>query len=437
MVSGSTYGVAMTTTTVAPPLAGLRRIGWWGALTLLVAFGMLVALFSMGLAFERAGSAVRPWFIWLIAGCLGVLAQPALLFWARSHPVRVGYLTAISSLLWPLGWFVPVTAWVMAILWAPRASEGEDDAGDVLMIGILSMIGTWWIIWRDGRQATSDGSLTKLVAHSGQGVDPAGVDALSSAGLPWWFALLMTALLFTAVGSVGAWIRARREEQRTRNRTAALEGQRDDTRSALGRQVERERIAREVHDTLGHRLSLLSVHAGALELQAQGSDEKLATSAAVVGESARRSMDELRSLVGLLREEPDGASGPALGDLRQVVEEALEAGDLVASTITLADVDRVDPALSRAVFRIVQELLTNARKHAPGQTVRLSVDGSQRAGIVIESANAMLGHVPGEGGHGLSGVRERVELLGGTFTCGADGNLFRTRAVLPWRGDLP
>ena len=148
-------------------------------------------------------------------------------------------------------------------------------------------------------------------------------------------------------------------------------------------------------------------------------------------------MDELRSLVGLLREEPDGASGPALGDLRQVVEEALEAGDLVASTITLADVDRVDPALSRAVFRIVQELLTNARKHAPGQTVRLSVDGSQRAGIVIESANAMLGHVPGEGGHGLSGVRERVELLGGTFTCGADGNLFRTRAVLPWRGDLP
>lgn len=430
VVGADAYGGAMTMRTTAAALRGRRRVAWWAMMLPTVVLGVLCATLSIGLAFERAGQGASAWMMWLIIGCLGVLGQPALLLAARARPVAVGYATSLASLLWPLGWFVPVVAWALAIVYAPAKADDSADGDDVPVIGLLTAVGTWWITWRDSIQATDKGSLFKLILHA-----PAeGHQApQSSEPLPWWFALAVTALLMTLVGTLAQAIRSRREGAAARARTARAEGERDHTRAELGRQVERERIAREVHDTLGHRLSLLSVHAGALELQAEGHDEEVSRSAAMVRQGARQAMDDLRSLVGILREDPDGSPAPSLVDLPAMIDEVAAAGDPVVATVYLHDVEGADEALSRAVYRIVQELLTNARKHAPGAPVRLVVEGSPVHGVSVETANRFEG-VPRAGGAGLAGVRERAELLGGSVEAGPANGVFRARAWLPWRG---
>ncbi|WP_374928807.1 sensor histidine kinase [Kytococcus sedentarius] len=430
----------MTTYTSAPPLHGIMRWAWWTGVGALVLVGLLWTFLSMGLAFERAGGEVRPWLVWLYLGCLAVPVQPMLLVWSRRRPVQVGYVTVLLSLLWPLGWFVPVAAWALAIVYAPDRpdsqgdEEGAPEDGDVPVIGLLVLVSTWWIVWRDSAQSTDRGSLFKLLLHAapteGQAVE-------TSDPLPWWFAVVFTLTLVTVVGVLASWVRSRADGARARARSVALEEERDGTRLALGRQVERERIAREVHDTLGHRLSLLSVHAGALELQTEGRDDELSRSAALVREHASRSMDDLRSLVGLLREAPEGLEPPDLADLPAMIDEAVAAGDPVVATVYLDGAEGADPVLARAVYRIVQELLTNARKHAPGQVVRLVVQGSPGQGVTIEASNPLVNGAPSGVGSGLAGLRERVELLAGTVEVDRGERLFAVRAWLPWRTPHP
>src|SRR5699024_4582424 len=150
-----------------------------------------------------------------------------------------------------------------------------------------------------------------------------------------------------------------------------------------------------------------------LEVNAR-EDAQLAQSAALVRASAARSMDDLRSLLAVLREDPDAEPTmrePSLADLPAMIEEAVAAGAPVSSSVFLDRAETADPALARAVYRVVQELLTNARKHAPGAQVRLSVQGGPAAGITIDAQNPYLGPAAGHSsGQGLQGVAERVEL---------------------------
>ncbi|MGW1209151.1 sensor histidine kinase [Streptomyces sp. NPDC002499] len=158
------------------------------------------------------------------------------------------------------------------------------------------------------------------------------------------------------------------------------------------RRAERERIAREMHDVLAHRLSLLSLHAGVLEYRRGLPSEKLAETAAVIRSGAHQSLNDLREIIGLLRA-PDierDRPQPTLGDLPALVAESRTAG------LSLAYENRLDPAaevpeqLGRTGYRIVQEALTNARKHAPARgTVRLEVRGGPGEGLTIETANRL------------------------------------------------
>ncbi|MEY9210735.1 sensor histidine kinase [Thermobifida halotolerans] len=202
----------------------------------------------------------------------------------------------------------------------------------------------------------------------------------------------------------------------------------------------REEIAREIHDVLGHRLSLLSVHAGALEYRPDAPAEDVARAARVIRESSHRALQDLREVIGVLRAPVGELPQPAFADIRQLVDDAERAGTRVRLRDEVAK-DVPDPP-GRTAYRVVQEALTNARKHAPGGEVDVRVTGAPGSGLEVEVVNAapVSGDdgVPGAAGaagagRGLVGLAERVSLAGGSLEHGptADGG-WRVAARLPW-----
>ena len=183
------------------------------------------------------------------------------------------------------------------------------------------------------------------------------------------------------------------------------------------------------------RALLFCLSCGALEANATD-DPRLAQSARLVRESAGAAMDDLRSLLDVMRE-PVGAELPPmpLSHLAQVVHESFGAGQPVSSSIFVSEPDRADPQLSRAVYRIVQEVLTNARKHAPGSPVDVAV--SHETGAVrVHVVNPIADLAPPDrtgAGLGLIGVDERVALLGGSVSHGVQDGRFVLDVVLPIR----
>jgi signal transduction histidine kinase len=209
------------------------------------------------------------------------------------------------------------------------------------------------------------------------------------------------------------------------------------------RQVERQRIAREMHDVLAHRLSLLSLHAGALEVNPGAPAEQIARAARVIRDSAHAALDDLRDVIGVLRSPSGGDASipdrpqPTATDLPGLIEESRLAGMEVGFDCRLIDLATVPDALGRNVYRIVQEGLTNARKHASGAKVSVVVDGAPGDGVTVELRNPMTAlatDVPGAG-TGLTGLAERVAIAGGRLEHGrAHDHDFRLWAWLPWPG---
>ena len=159
------------------------------------------------------------------------------------------------------------------------------------------------------------------------------------------------------------------------------------------RQHERARIAREMHDVLAHRISLLSMHAGALEFRPDAAPEEIARAAGVVRASAHQALQDLREVIGVLREEPlDGdpeRPQPTLANLPGLLDESRQAGMHVSSECRVEDLTTVPDGVGRNAYRIVQEGLTNARKHAQGATVDVMLDGAAGSGLTVEVRNRL------------------------------------------------
>jgi signal transduction histidine kinase len=240
-------------------------------------------------------------------------------------------------------------------------------------------------------------------------------------------------LLLTGVAlGWGLFVRARRDLVRSMHAQADRAG--DEARAA-----ERQRIAREMHDVLAHRLSLLSVHAGALEFRPDAPAEEIAEAAGVIRESARAALDDLRDVIGILRadggESPTQPPQPTLADLAALVEESRAAGMRITARIELGDA-APPAAAGRTAYRIAQEGLTNARKHAPGAAVTLAVHAPDGALRIEVRSLAPVGVVAGSplpgAGTGLIGLAERVTLAGGELEHGVDRDgAFVLRARLP------
>ena len=252
----------------------------------------------------------------------------------------------------------------------------------------------------------------------------------------WTVVATIVGLVIALPGALGVWQRTREQLLGVlRDRAERAEAERElAARDAV--LFERTRIAREMHDAVGHRVSLMVLQAGAIELAARDADrvEQLAGQVQTAG---RRALVELRQMVGVLRAgdvDEDAPLGPQPGleDLSRLVDQAREAGMDVA--LAGPGDAGVDPAVGRAAYRIAQEALTNAGKHAPGARVQVSVEcrpEELHLRVVNGAPIRPPQPVPGDG-YGLVGLGERVRTLGGRLTAEPrlDGG-FVVEAVLP------
>ena len=240
-------------------------------------------------------------------------------------------------------------------------------------------------------------------------------------------------LLYTVVlVAIGMYTGARREliaSMRAQVEQAEREQQ---LRVAQGQAAERQRIAREMHDVLAHRISLVSMYSGALAYRDDLNPEQTREIAETIRENANLALTELRGVLGSLRGEDGDRPQPTLADLPGLIADNRAAGLRIEfSGVALKG---LSPAVSRHAYRIVQEGLTNARKHAPGTKVEVRLSGGPGSGLWIELRNPVNGRgaaVPG-GGYGLLGLAERTGLVDGWIEHGIRDDVFQLEAWMPW-----
>ena len=443
-----------------------REVGWWLRTLVLMFLVFVVGVAAAGAGMSRVEQ--RGWSgalggfdsVLSMLVAVGAMAMPLLLLLRRRDLSNTAWGLGFLQLLLPVG---PVMA---AVLPQAIRRDRSDEAGALSFLYVVGLA-VWFA--RDVVGRTGESSMVRMI------VNPVGTPPAAHVELNL-FAVAVTFALMAIPPIAGGYLwRARAELDDTRQALTTTQSELTDTRSEavaqrtavgemsaqLSRQAERDLIAREVHDVIGHRLSLLTLHAGGLELAADG-DPELRESARYVRENAQQAMDDLRSLIGVLREPASassrqGALAPvamSLADLPRVIDEMAETGSPVASTVFLTDAEKADPMVAHSVFRIVQELLTNARKHAPGALLRLRVAGGPSAGITIEASNPAEDGRPGDGhredahlgdahlgdahlgdghlGAGLVGIGERVALLGGNLELPVEEGRFSVRVHLPW-----
>lgn len=231
-----------------------------------------------------------------------------------------------------------------------------------------------------------------------------------------------------------------REQADTANREQAA-------RVAQAQLAERARIAREMHDVLAHRLSLVAMHAGVLAHRPDLSEQERAEAAEVVRSGTHQALEELRQVLGVLRAVTDvdeGTAGapveapqPGLSGIPSLVAEATSSGQevrLVADEELWARSVGLPAGTGRHAYRLVQEALTNARKHAVGEPVTVQTDGAPGTGLslVVRNRTTPREATLPSGGRGLAGMAERVQLAGGIFEAVVEASSFVVRVHLPW-----
>jgi signal transduction histidine kinase len=254
--------------------------------------------------------------------------------------------------------------------------------------------------------------------------------------------LLVTTLINLAVNAGmmgwGLYIGSRREllwSLRNRAERAELE---QELRLARARSTERARIAGEMHDVVAHRITQVSMQAGALAFRDDLDADRLREGLGQIQQQANDALHELRGVLGVLREDdarPTTARPqPTYDDIAALVDEARSHGLEVDWTDHVDTSVPVPPTTGRTVYRIVQEGITNVRKHAPGADLQVRSTGDHRRGITVVLANPVRERGSGAPGAGLGlvGLRERTELRGGRLEQRTEGATFVLEAWLPW-----
>ncbi|MGH4033211.1 sensor histidine kinase [Actinomycetota bacterium Odt1-20B] len=387
-----------------------------------IALEVLASGLLLLLAYEGAtiGAGALPHSVKIALGLTAIVALVA----RRRYPtLSLLFLAALAGLLPPAGLLVAVAAYLAA-----------------------------------RRQANPHHRLTTLLGASALPMLVCAATARPLSMGSWQFGLALGAVLAavtvivpglvgTAAGQQDRLVRALRE------RTAAAEEARRLTESE-SRIHERSRIAAEMHDLVGHRLSLISLHAGGLELALAGQSPELREEATLLRGATRDAMRELREVLGVLgplgRDTGTDALTDATGtrsDIEALVEESRGGGIPVTLTWQGPDLDPADgPSVRRAVHRVVRESLTNVHRYATGAPVTVTVTHTpERVGISVRNEEPPTEPAATTGlgtGRGLTGLRERVTLLGGTFEAGpAPEGGFTVTAAIPTgpeaRGPVP
>ncbi|WP_448059465.1 histidine kinase [Cellulomonas hominis] len=365
---------------------------------------------------------------WAVLGWLWAAGTGALLVKRREWPALVTTLACVGALVFPLDTVGAMIAysWVVS----------RETARRRVWLGALLVVATGVALARD-----LSGPATSQVLSS---TSEDGVVTV----WPWWAAVVLAVGALALSVGVGWYRRTQATvgELRTLSDDRAAETR--ELHGELVRRAERELIAREVHDTLASRLSLVSLHAGALELAAADAEPDLRDAAQAVRANAHRSLEDLRDLVELLHDPDELArrvasqsmsSATTLTSLGELLAATRAAGTRLVSLVLVDDAGRASAPLSAATFRILQESLTNVHKHAPGSEVDIDVHGGPGTGLFLRVSNPLpttppVDPVPGSGS-GVRGIHERARLLGGTATVGEQDGRYVVEAWLPWSGD--
>ncbi|KKZ74433.1 sensor histidine kinase [Streptomyces showdoensis] len=436
----------MTTTGADQDAAGARapRAWWWWGRRRSVVLDVALAVVSAlecgleGIGFAEKASLPVP------VGVLFGLMVGSVLLVRRRWPITV-VLVSIAVTPAEMGYLMGVVGlYSLAASEVPRRFTAALAGMSTVAVYIVTMV-----------------RLRQDVAHADvdqQDFDPSG----------WYVpvvSLFMTLGLNAPPLLFGLYIGARRRLMESlRERADSLEQElslladRAEQRAQWARQEERTRIAREMHDVVAHRVSLMVVHAAALQAVALKDPQKAVKNAALVGDMGRQALTELREMLGVLREEVPKASsalplaavgraaaaaaeaaaedsGPCLDALEALVEQSRQAGAVV-ELVVMGEPRAYGAEVEQTAYRVVQEALTNVHKHAAGAEVVVRL-AHREAEVAMQVENgpsdaaAADAHLP-SGGNGLVGMRERVSGLGGVFVSGpTDAGGFRVSAVLP------
>jgi signal transduction histidine kinase len=369
--------------------------------------------FGSSFAFQQAGSAL------LHLAALVLAAAPLVaLRWPVPATVLAAtplLMTLYTGLRWPFTVFVALLAVAVVTTWRSQVLAAVVAVASLFpVVVVLTGVTTMVVPYGYDISFRLDYGATVL-------------DRAITLGL-------YAAAVAVAYG-LGLWMRSSalldRREEAVALRSAEVEGE----ATVVG---ERARLARDLHDVVAHHVSLIAVRAETAPYTLPDLQPEAKAVLADIATDARSALDELRGVLGVLRRAEDGASArspqPTLADVATLVQAARTAGEEVALDGDLAA--RVGSAQGYVAYRVVQEALTNARRHAPGQPVTVAVvaDGPRLRVRVATPYLAASDHAGGAG-RGLVGMRERVEALDGELVAGVVDDVFLVEADLP-RGDL-
>jgi signal transduction histidine kinase len=371
-------------------------VRWWGNAWRCAVMLLISALVWLP-SWQAEVDAVHAW--WVADVALGVAAY-VLVFFRRRWPLTIAVTLALMS-----------------------AVSGWSGGPAVLAAASVATRRRW-------REIAVVGSVNFAAAQFFSTLTASAED-------PQWIVVIANAIGTAAVLGWGMYIGSRRELIWTlRNRAERAEAEQE-LRLAQARSNERARIAREMHDVLAHRISQVSMHAGALSYREDLTAEEMRASATVIRDQAHEALTDLRDVLGVLRDdtgERRSAPQPTYADVACLVAEARDAGMRVELEDLVGDDAPVPDAVGRTVYRIVQEGMTNSRKHAPGALLTVRISGSPEDGVAVLLSNPVgFGptHTPGAG-LGLVGLTERAELRGGRLEAGRRGAVFQLSGWIPW-----
>ncbi|WP_280403486.1 sensor histidine kinase [Nocardia brasiliensis] len=383
---------------------GAARLGVWQQTWRLLAAAVLGAGFWFALATALPAGCTADTCSWFVTGdpliALGCLT---VLLWRRRFPFTVALAVVIASAASALATGAALLA-LCSLATRRRPVE----------IGVV------------------------VVAYVTAGQFSENLYPIGTPPAPAWLQLALPALSAGIAVATGVAIDARRAELRSLRDRADSAEREQSARAAQAQATERNRIAREMHDVLAHRISLVAMQAGVLDHRDDLSAEEKGTLIRGIADGSRQALEELRDVLGVLRADPDRPEPPqpTLDRISELVADARSSG----LDVTLTNTVTATPpeTVGRTGYRVIQEGLTNAAKHAPAARVHISVDGTPGGELNVSVRNSAAATVvarPPASGFGLLGLAERITLAGGTLHHRrTPDNGYLLAAQLPWPG---
>lgn len=383
--------------------------------TAAVTLSVFCSLMTLGLASTSDNGAVWNYGFGLLLNLIAGFA----LIWRHEKPFLVLGLSVIG----PLFLETDATAALIALYAVARFATGR-------ALGVSTAL----VFAACGVSLTYDAFRRRDYSVLTMGVKVAEDGPVPDWNVPLWIAWLVAAILVGAVTGLAVLRRTQSDLDaavHTRDRYAK---QSDALREEAILVAERTRIARDMHDTLAAGLSRISLFAGGLQVNSTEGPEKVANTASLIRQTAHDALDDLRRIIGVLRGTGDYAGGRrSIEGVSDLVHSVRDAGTHVTYSLDLAPGD-LGASTSQVAYRVAQESLTNAQKHAQGAPIHVDVQGNSDVGLRVVVRNHLTG-APAfahGSGTGLTGLSEQVRQIGGTFDAQVVPGEFVVQAWLPW-----